>query len=117
MGETLFFLALVALLAICQFMLISIMWQRFIQSLRAQEPRTALVVIRSFGPDTRAIAQALARHTRLDLNEIDELVEGSRTGPLPLPLSSRQARLLAGELRALGTVVEVEPQRVLGNLA
>ena len=114
MAETLLFLALVLFLAVLQFVIMSIMWSRFTRLLRAQEPRNATVVIRSFGPDADALSRALARHTRLELREIDELVEERRTGPLPLPLSTRRANLLAGELRDLGADVEVERRAAVG---
>ena len=110
MGETVLFIVLIGLMVGCQIMIISIMWQRFTQRLRAQEPPNAILVIRSFGPDSLATARALARHTRLDLGEIDELVERRRPGPLPLPLASRQANLLAAELRGLGAEVEIQPR-------
>ena len=107
MAAALFLLALVALMALVQIMAIAIFWQRFNRMLHAQAPATTRLVIHAFGPDVAAISRALARYTRLDLSEIDELVDERRTGPLPLPLSSRQANLLAAELRDAGAMVEV----------
>lgn len=107
MVETLFFIALVLIMAVLHWMLMSIMWQRFVRLLRMQDARTTRVVIRAYGTDARATYRALAKHTRLDLHEIDELIEQHRTGPLPLPLGARQASSLAEDLRAAGATVEV----------
>jgi hypothetical protein len=106
MSETLFLIAIVLVLVYLQFMAMSVMWQRFVRLLNMQEARTMIVEIRAFGPDPDAIARALARHTRLDLKEIDEIVEQRQTGPLPLPLPARLASLLVADLRALGTDAE-----------
>ena len=108
MEMALFVLALVAFIGLWQMMAISVFWGRFSRALQAQEPATARLAIHAFGPDDAAVSRALAHHTRLDLSEIDEIVEERRTGPLPLPLSSRRATLLAAELRDAGAVVEVE---------
>ena len=107
MVETLFFIALVLFMAALHWMLMSIMWQRFVRLLRMQDARTTRVVISAYGMDDRATYQALAKHTRLDLHEIDELIEQHRTGPLPLPLGARQAGSLVEDLRAAGATVEV----------
>ena len=107
MEAALFIIALVVLMAICQYMAISVFWHRFVDRLRVQEPGTTTVVIRSFGHDPSALARALARHTRLDLGEIDELVDARGEGVLPLPLSPHRARLLAAEVRALGGELEI----------
>ncbi len=108
MVETLFFAFIVLVLATIQFMLMSVMWQRFMRLLRVQEARTARFVIRSYGADDRATYRALAKHTRLDLQEIDELIERRALGALPTPLSDRQAGRLADDLRANGAEVEIE---------
>ena len=100
-------LLLVIAPALCQVVVMSLMWRRLAERLRAQEPPTATVVIHSFGSDPAAAARALARYTRLDLGEIDELVDGRHTGPLPLPLSWRRANMLAAEFRGLGAELEV----------
>src|SRR4051794_9798805 len=106
MSDTLFLIAIVLFLAYLQFMTMSVMWQRFVRLLNTQEARTMIVEVKEFGPDPDAIARALARHTRLDLKEIDEIVEQRQTGPLPLPLPARLASLLVADLRALGTDAE-----------
>ena len=107
MEAALFIMALVVLLAIWQFMAISVFWRRFTDRLRAGEPLTATVVLRSLGDDPSALARALAQHTRLDFGEIDELIETGTTGPLPLRLSPRRAQMLAAEVRALGGELEI----------
>lgn len=106
MVETLFFIALVLILAVINHMVMSVMWQRFVRLLRMQDPRTTRVVIHAHGADARATYRALAKHTRLDLQEIDELIEQQTLGPLPIPLAARQASLLVDELRAAGAQVE-----------
>ena len=108
MEATLLILALVIVPALCQIMAIQVFWRRLSRWLQTQDPRTATLVIYSFGPDSAAIARTLARHTRLDLGEIDEIVDAHHTGPLPLPLSWRRANLLVAELRALGTDAALE---------
>ncbi len=108
MGGEILILVLLVLLGVMQIMAINIFWQRFMQSLRTQEPPNARVVVHSYGEDAAASARALARYTRLDLGEIDELVFDGRTGPLPLPLPWGQANRLAAELRSLGGDAVVE---------
>ena len=107
MEVPLFIIALVVALAIWQYVAISVFWHRFTNRLRAGEPLTATVVLRSFGDDPSALARALAQHTRLDFGEIDELIETGATGPLPLRLSPRRAQMLAAEVRALGGELEI----------
>lgn len=102
--------ALVMIPAIWLLMLLTVMWYRMERYLGTQDPPRARLVIHSFGADGVAMARALARYTRLDLNEIDELLDERRTGALPLPLSWHRARVLAAELRSLGASVEVESQ-------
>lgn len=109
-GAVVFIIAISLLLGLWQLMAISVFWQHFTERLRVQEPAVAVVVVREWGADTRQIAQALARHTRLDVGEIDELVEQRPAGPLPLPLSWRRAHLLAAELRATGSATEIRPR-------
>lgn len=108
MDGRLLILVLLVILGLLQIMAINIFWQRFMRGLQTQEPRIARLVIRSYGDDAAAMARALARYTRLDLGEIDDLVFSRRTGPLPLPLSWRQANQLAAALRDLGGDVEVK---------
>jgi hypothetical protein len=108
MGGLLLILALIVLMAACQMVAIAVFWRRFTWRLRHQEPSIATVAIHSFGPDAGASARVLARYTRLDTGEIDELVGERRTGPLPLPLPWRRANLLAAELRRLGGDAEVQ---------
>jgi hypothetical protein len=110
-GDTIFFLMLICILSLIQGMVMSVMWQRFQRTLQTQEPRTRRVVISAFGPDRAANARALARHTRLDLAEIDDIVERRQTGPLPLPLSIRDANRLIADLRRLGGAAESEPRK------
>ncbi len=98
------------LLALCQVLAIVTFWRRFSARLRAQEPAAAVVVIRGFGPDALANSRALARYTRLDTSEIDEVISEGRCGRLPLPLSWRRANLLATELRSLGGEIEIIPR-------
>ncbi len=107
MEAALFIIALVALLAIWQYVAISVFWRRFTSRLRAGEPLTATVVLRSFGNNPSALARALAQHTRLDFGEIDELIETGATGPLPLRLSLHRAQMLAADVRALGGELEI----------
>ena len=111
MAETLFFIGIVLVLAWCQLMLMSMMWHRLMHLISVQDPRTTRVVIHAFGADTKSAYRALARHTRLDLNEIDEMLEQQTTGPLPVLLSSRNATLLAADLRAAGADVEIVARR------
>ncbi len=108
MGGEILILVLLVLLGVMQIMAINIFWQRFILSLRTQEPPVAKVVVRSYGDDASASARVLARYTRLDLGEIDEIVFDRRTGPLPLPLPWGEANRLATELRRLGGDAVVE---------
>ena len=107
-GDALFILALILLLAAVQIMAITVFWRRFVERLRAQEPNIARLVIHAYGVDSHAVERALGRYTRLDLDEIEELVDKRRLGPLPLPMSWRRAHLLAAELRRLGGTAEVE---------
>ena len=97
----------VALIAAAQLAGIWIMWQRIAAWMRMQEPRTATVILREHGPDPAATARLLARYTRLDLKEVDEIVDERQTGPLPLRLAPRDANTLAAELRQVGTAAEV----------
>jgi hypothetical protein len=117
MAETLLFIGIVLLLAWVQFMLMSIMWQRFMRLLRMQDPRTTRVIIHAYGTDARATYRALAKHTRLDLQEIDDMIEEQKTGPLPIALGTRQANLLAADLRANGGEVELVYHAVAGHPA
>jgi hypothetical protein len=64
MVETLFFIAFVVIMTVLHWMLMSIMWQRFVRLLRMQDARTTRVVIMAYGTDARATYQALAKHTR-----------------------------------------------------
>ncbi len=105
-GTSLFLLGLIVVPALCQMMVFWIVWRRLSLRLQAQEPRTTALEIHSFGDNPPALARPLARHTRLDLAEIDDLIEVRRTGRLPLLLSWRKAQLLSTELRALGAEVE-----------
>ncbi len=107
-ADALFLLALILLMSVVQIMAITVFWRRFSERLRAQEPNVARLVIHAYGPDEHAVERALGRYTRLDTDEIEELIEMRRPGPLPLPMSWRRAHLLAAELRKLGGAAEVE---------
>ena len=111
-GDALFILALILLLAVVQIMAITVFWHRFGERLRAQEPNIARLVIHAYGVDPHGVERALGRYTRLDQDEIEELVDQRQPGPLPLPMSWRRAHLLAAELRRLGGAAEVEPRTV-----
>lgn len=90
--------------AVLQLMAISVYLERMGAALRRagdQPPFTTLVEVIDIGSQTRSVARVLERRTRLDLAEIDAIVEQSG-GMLPLPMSRGAAAQLVGELRAVG---------------
>jgi hypothetical protein len=94
--------------AIGQMIALVLFWRRLVRWLQTQPPRTTAVVVRVWGREYTAMARTLAQHTRLDVDEIDELIEQARPGVLPLLLSHRRAHLLAAEMRRLGAEVDLE---------
>jgi hypothetical protein len=107
MGDLLLIIGLSLLIGASHVMAIMLFWRRVVARIRAQPARNTRVVVRAYGPDEAAIARSLARHTRLDLSEIDELVGARQRGPLPLPLAWHEAHLLRDELRQLGCDIDL----------
>jgi hypothetical protein len=107
MGDLLLIIGLSLLIGASHVIAIMLFWRRVVARIRAQPARNTRVVVNGFGLDQAAIARSLARHTRLDLSEIDELIAARQRGPLPLPLSWHEAHLLRDELRQLGCDADV----------
>ena len=97
--------------AILQLMAISMFTERMGRSLHNSAdppPYTTAVTIRHIGPTPQRVARVLDRVTRLDVDEIDGVIEAGG-GRLPLLMSARRARQLVTELRQLGADVVSEP--------
>jgi hypothetical protein len=91
---------------------IKIFWRRVTTALHHAghvSPFNTVVCVAHVGPEAQAVTRLLDRSTRLDLEEIDALVETGQ-GRLPLPMSRSAAQQLVQELQRLGAVAAVEPR-------
>lgn len=70
-------------------------------------PFTTAVQILDLGPEPRAVARLLDRATRLDLHEVDQVID-RRGGRLPLPMSRPAALRLVRDLQQLGATAQAE---------
>ena len=110
--DVLFIVALAIGPALLHIFVISIFWRRVTTTLHHASdvrPLNTVVRVAHVGPDARAVTCLLDRATRLDLDEIDAVVETGQ-GRLPLPMSRSAALQLVQELQRLGAVAEVEPR-------
>jgi hypothetical protein len=105
-GEVLLIAALALGPMVVQLMAISVYMERMGRALQRagdRPPFTTIVELIDPGPQTRAVTRLLERRTRLDLDEIDALID-RRGGSLPLAMSRGAAYRLVGELRAAGAL-------------
>ncbi len=108
--ESLLIIVLTVLPLVLQLMAISVFSERMARALRRaadQPPFTTAVLIAELGPEPKAVARLLDRATRLDLDEVDAVID-MRGGRLPLRMSPPAAQRLVRELRTLGATAETE---------
>ncbi len=108
-GDVLVIILLTLGPAVLQLMAISVYLERMGAALRRagdQPPFTTLVEVIDIGSQARSVTRVLERRTRLDLAEIDAIVEHAG-GTLPLPMSRGAATRLVGELRAAGATATI----------
>lgn len=101
-------LALVLAPTILQLMAISVYTERLARSIRRsgdQPPFTTAVTIRELGTQPQAVARLLDRATRLDADEVDNMID-AHGGTLPLLMSWPAATRLVQQLRQLGAEAE-----------
>lgn len=95
---------------VLQLMAISVYSERMARAIRRaadQPPYTTAVVIAALGPEPKAVARLLDRATRLDVDEVDGVID-TRGGRLPLLMSLPTAQRLVRDLRQLGATAEAE---------
>src|SRR3712207_3962842 len=106
--EALLIIVLTVVPLVLQLMAISVYSERMARALRRaadQPPFTTAVVIAELGPQPKAVARLLDRATRLDVDEVDSVIE-MHGGRLPLLMSSPAAQRLVQQLRQLGATAE-----------
>jgi len=111
--EALLIIALAVVPLVLQLMAISVYSERMARAIRRaadQPPYTTAVVIAELGPEPKAVARLLDRTTRLDIDEVDRLID-MRGGRLPLLMSLPSAQRLVRELRTLGATAEAQYTR------
>ncbi|MBA3947210.1 MAG: hypothetical protein H0X37_21950 [Herpetosiphonaceae bacterium] len=97
---------IVLLLVLLQLFAINTLWQRvgaMLHRAADRPPFTTTVTIQTLGPQPQAVSQLLDRATRLDLTEVDELIEAGG-GRVPVLMSRPAAERLAQQLRRVGSV-------------